>query len=32
MSLMMACDLAIAPDNAFFTLAYSLIGASPDEW
>jgi 2-(1,2-epoxy-1,2-dihydrophenyl)acetyl-CoA isomerase len=30
MSLMMACDLAIAADNAFFTLAYTLIGASPD--
>jgi 2-(1,2-epoxy-1,2-dihydrophenyl)acetyl-CoA isomerase len=30
MSLMMACDLAIAADNAYFTLAYTLIGASPD--
>jgi 2-(1,2-epoxy-1,2-dihydrophenyl)acetyl-CoA isomerase len=30
LSLMMACDLAIAADNAVFTLAYSLIGASPD--
>jgi 2-(1,2-epoxy-1,2-dihydrophenyl)acetyl-CoA isomerase len=30
MSLMMACDLAIAADNAYFSLAYSLIGASPD--
>jgi 2-(1,2-epoxy-1,2-dihydrophenyl)acetyl-CoA isomerase len=30
LSLMMACDLAIAADNAYFTLAYSLIGASPD--
>jgi 2-(1,2-epoxy-1,2-dihydrophenyl)acetyl-CoA isomerase len=30
LSLMMACDIAIAADNAVFTLAYSLIGASPD--
>jgi 2-(1,2-epoxy-1,2-dihydrophenyl)acetyl-CoA isomerase len=30
MSLMMACDLVIAADNAYFSLAYSLIGASPD--
>jgi 2-(1,2-epoxy-1,2-dihydrophenyl)acetyl-CoA isomerase len=30
MSLMMACDLAIAADNSYFTLAYSLIGATPD--
>jgi 2-(1,2-epoxy-1,2-dihydrophenyl)acetyl-CoA isomerase len=30
LSLMMACDLAIAADNAYFTLAYCLIGASPD--
>jgi 2-(1,2-epoxy-1,2-dihydrophenyl)acetyl-CoA isomerase len=30
LSLMMACDLAIAADNAYFSLAYSLIGASPD--
>jgi 2-(1,2-epoxy-1,2-dihydrophenyl)acetyl-CoA isomerase len=30
LSLMLACDLAIAADNAYFTLAYSLIGASPD--
>lgn len=30
MSLMMACDLAIAADNAYFSLAYALIGASPD--
>jgi 2-(1,2-epoxy-1,2-dihydrophenyl)acetyl-CoA isomerase len=30
MSLMLACDLAIAADNAYFSLAYSLIGASPD--
>jgi 2-(1,2-epoxy-1,2-dihydrophenyl)acetyl-CoA isomerase len=30
MSLMMACDLVIAADNAYFNLAYTLIGASPD--
>jgi 2-(1,2-epoxy-1,2-dihydrophenyl)acetyl-CoA isomerase len=30
LSLMMACDLVIAADNAYFSLAYSLIGASPD--
>jgi 2-(1,2-epoxy-1,2-dihydrophenyl)acetyl-CoA isomerase len=30
MSLMMACDLVIAAENATFTLAYTLIGASPD--
>ena len=30
MSLMMACDLAVAADNAYFTLAYTLIGVSPD--
>ena len=30
LSLMMACDLALAADNAYFTLAYTLIGASPD--
>jgi len=30
MSLMMACDLALAADSAYFTLAYTLIGASPD--
>ncbi len=30
LSLMLACDLAIAADNAYFTLAYSLIGVSPD--
>jgi 2-(1,2-epoxy-1,2-dihydrophenyl)acetyl-CoA isomerase len=30
LSLMMACDLAIAADNAYFTLAYALVGASPD--
>lgn len=30
MSLMMACDLAIAADDAFFTLAYCHIGLCPD--
>jgi 2-(1,2-epoxy-1,2-dihydrophenyl)acetyl-CoA isomerase len=30
MSLMMASDLAIAADSAYFTLAYTLIGVSPD--
>lgn len=30
LSLVMACDLAIAADNAFFTLAYVGIGATPD--
>jgi len=30
MSLMMACDLAIAAEGAYFTLAYTLIGVSPD--
>jgi 2-(1,2-epoxy-1,2-dihydrophenyl)acetyl-CoA isomerase len=30
MSLMMACDLALAADTANFTLAYTLIGTSPD--
>jgi 2-(1,2-epoxy-1,2-dihydrophenyl)acetyl-CoA isomerase len=30
MSLMMATDLAIAADSAYFTLAYTLIGISPD--
>ena len=30
MSLMSACDLAVASDNAFFTLAYCHIGVSPD--
>ena len=30
MSLMMACDLAIAADDSVFTLAYCHIGASPD--
>jgi 2-(1,2-epoxy-1,2-dihydrophenyl)acetyl-CoA isomerase len=29
-SLAAACDLTIAADNAVFTLAYSLLGASPD--
>ncbi|WP_324617706.1 enoyl-CoA hydratase/isomerase family protein [Microvirga pudoricolor] len=29
-SLAIACDLAIAADNAKFTLAYARIGASPD--
>ncbi len=29
-SLMAACDLAIAADDAFFTMAYCLIGTSPD--
>jgi 2-(1,2-epoxy-1,2-dihydrophenyl)acetyl-CoA isomerase len=29
-SLTIACDLAIAADNAKFTLAYARIGASPD--
>jgi len=30
MSLMMASDLVLAADNAYFTLAYTLIGVSPD--
>ena len=30
MSLMMACDLVLAADTAYFTLAYTLIGTSPD--
>jgi len=30
LSLAMACDLVLAADNAYFTLAYALIGASPD--
>jgi len=30
MSLAMACDLAIAGDDAFFSLAYVRIGTSPD--
>jgi 2-(1,2-epoxy-1,2-dihydrophenyl)acetyl-CoA isomerase len=29
-SLMLACDLVIAADNSFFTLAYCNIGTSPD--
>ncbi len=29
-SLMLACDLAIAADDAFFTLAYTLLGTNPD--
>jgi 2-(1,2-epoxy-1,2-dihydrophenyl)acetyl-CoA isomerase len=29
-SLMLAADLAIAAEDAYFTLAYCLIGASPD--
>jgi len=29
-SLVLACDLAIASDSAFFTLAYLKIGTSPD--
>ncbi len=29
-SLAAACDLTIAADNAVFTLAYSLLGTSPD--
>ena len=29
-SLVLACDLALASDNAFFTLAYCHIGTSPD--
>lgn len=29
-SLMAACDMAIAADDAFFTLAYAHIGLSPD--
>jgi 2-(1,2-epoxy-1,2-dihydrophenyl)acetyl-CoA isomerase len=29
-SLMSACDLVIAADNSFFTLAYCHIGTSPD--
>jgi 2-(1,2-epoxy-1,2-dihydrophenyl)acetyl-CoA isomerase len=27
---MMACDLALAAEDAYFTLAYTLIGATPD--
>jgi 2-(1,2-epoxy-1,2-dihydrophenyl)acetyl-CoA isomerase len=30
MSLVLACDLAIAAENAFFTLAYVKIGTTPD--
>jgi len=30
LSLMLACDFAIASDNAYFTLAYRHIGLSPD--
>ncbi|MCW5774332.1 MAG: enoyl-CoA hydratase [Rhodospirillaceae bacterium] len=30
LSLALACDLAVAADNAYFTLAYSLIGVTPD--
>lgn len=30
LSLMLACDLAVAADNAYFTLAYCHIGLSPD--
>ena len=30
LSLVLACDMALAADSAYFTLAYSLIGASPD--
>jgi 2-(1,2-epoxy-1,2-dihydrophenyl)acetyl-CoA isomerase len=29
-SIAMACDMVIAADTAVFTLAYSMIGASPD--
>jgi len=29
-SLMLACDLVIAADDAFFTLAYTLLGTNPD--
>jgi len=29
-SLMLACDLALAADNSYFTLAYCNIGTSPD--
>lgn len=29
-SLLLACDLALAADDAVFTMAYSHIGASPD--
>ena len=30
MSLMSACDLAVAADNSYFTLAYCHIGTTPD--
>jgi 2-(1,2-epoxy-1,2-dihydrophenyl)acetyl-CoA isomerase len=30
LSLMLACDLVVVADNAYFTLAYSLIGVTPD--
>jgi len=30
MSLMMACDLAVVADSSFYTMAYTLIGTSPD--
>jgi 2-(1,2-epoxy-1,2-dihydrophenyl)acetyl-CoA isomerase len=30
LSLALACDMVLAADDAYFTLAYSLIGASPD--
>jgi len=30
LSFMLACDMAIAADDAFFKLSYSAIGASPD--
>jgi 2-(1,2-epoxy-1,2-dihydrophenyl)acetyl-CoA isomerase len=30
LSLMLACDFAIAADDAYFTLAYRHIGLSPD--
>lgn len=30
LSLVLACDLALAADDAYFTLAYARIGASPD--
>ena len=30
LSLMMACDLAIAADSAYFSLAYGRLGLSPD--
>jgi 2-(1,2-epoxy-1,2-dihydrophenyl)acetyl-CoA isomerase len=30
LSLMLACDLSVASDSSFYTLAYTLIGVSPD--